>query len=266
MSINVENVSADQADRVTLTEEGQFSDVKRIEISPAKLTKTVSAFANSDGGDLYVGIQEVGPQKTRKWDGFKDQEAANGHLQIFEKLFPLGTDFQYEFLRCEGLKGLVLHVQINKTQAIMLASNGIPHIRRGAQSLPVDPGEMMKRLEYCKGISSFETETTTVPEEVVTGSRVVNVFMQEVVPTAKPAQWLRKQVLIREGRPTVAGVLLFADEPQALLPKRCGIKVYRYKTRETEGFREALAFNPETVEGCLYDQIKSGLLPVLWST
>lgn len=256
MSISIEQITNEQAAKVIGTEEGQFADVKAIEISPASLTKTISAFANSDGGDLYVGIPEVGQPKIRSWKGFDDQEAANGHLQIFEKLFPLGTDFQYEFLKCESRPGLVLHVQINKTCAIMRASNNLPYVRRGAQSLTVDTPDALRRLEYGKGISSFEDETTTAPSEVIVGSDIIKSFIQRVVPTADPYPWLKKQALLRNEMPTVAGVLVFADEPQAHLPKRCGIKIYRYKTREAEGFRDALAFDPETVEGCLYDQIK----------
>lgn len=42
-------------------------------------------------------------------------------------------------------------------------------------------------------------------------------------------------------------------------PKHCGIKVYRYKTQESEGFREVLEFDPKTVEGCIYDQIKKAV-------
>ncbi len=53
--------------------------------------------------------------------------------------------------------------------------------------------------------------------------------MLDVVPTAEPEDWLKKQNVVVNDRPTVAGVLLFSDEPQALLPKRSGIKVYRYK-------------------------------------
>ncbi|MCW2286758.1 putative HTH transcriptional regulator [Rhodoblastus acidophilus] len=37
------------------------------------------------------------------------------------------------------------------------------------------------------------------------------------------------------------------------------MKVYRYKTSEPEGFREALAFDPVTIEGCLYVQIKESV-------
>jgi ATP-dependent DNA helicase RecG len=257
MSIGIQKISVDQAAKVISTEEGQFSDVKGTEIAPAKLTKFISALANTDGGDIQIGISEIGDKKRRKWAGFSNPESANGHLQIFEALFPLGTDFQYEFLRCDAYSGLVLHVQINKTQSIMRASNGIPYVRRGAQSLPISTPDALRRLEYCKGISSFESESTNAAKEVVVDSPVTKDFVRQVVPTSKPEEWLKKQTLLRENKPVVAGVLLFAEEPQAELPKRCGIKVYRYKTTESEGFRDALAFDPKTIEGCLYQQIKN---------
>ena len=135
MSIAVEVVTAEEADRIKLADEGQFCDVKAIDIKPGDLTKTISAFANSDGGDLYVGIDGVGSVKTRSWRGFRNVEAANGHIQCFVTLFPLGQDYQYEFLRCDSLQGLVLHVQVNKTRAYVKASNSIPYLRRGASEL-----------------------------------------------------------------------------------------------------------------------------------
>src|SRR5216684_3339288 len=128
-------INEEQADLVTRIEEGQFSDVKSIMISPAKLSHTISAFANTDGGDLYIGISEQllgGNAKRREWNGFPNIEAANGHLQPFEKTFPLGKDFQYEFLRCANRRGLVLHVQVSRTQAIIRATDGKAYIRRGA--------------------------------------------------------------------------------------------------------------------------------------
>lgn len=141
----------------------------------------------------------------------------------------------------------------------MRASNDLPYIRRGSQSLPVDTPEKFRRLEYAKGISSFESELTNTPKEIITESDLIHLFIKEVVPTSTPETWLKKQALLRDDRPSAAGVLLFADEPQAALPKRCGIKVYRYKTREQEGFRSALAFDPVTVEGPLYDQIREAV-------
>jgi ATP-dependent DNA helicase RecG len=259
MSIDTAWISEDEAQKVTMTEEGQFSDVKDIEIAPAKLTRTLAAFANTDGGDLYIGIGESTRDKSREWKGFERPESANGHLQPFEALFPLGTDFQYEFLRCGTRDGLVLHVQVNKSRDIKKASNGTPYVRRGAQNLPVNTPEMLKRLEFAKGIVSFESESVSADKRLTTESEVVQQFIREVVPTTTPETWLRKQALLRGELPTVAALLLFADEPQAALPKRCGIKLYRYKTSEPEGFREALDFTPITVEGCLYEQIRKSV-------
>jgi ATP-dependent DNA helicase RecG len=259
MSINTAFLSVEQAKKIREIQEGQFAEIKGTDVSPSNLTKIISAFANTDGGDIYIGIYEEGYPKVRIWKGFKDQEAANGHLQCFETLFPLGTDFQYEFLSADPLFGIVLHVQVNKTHNIVRASNAIPYIRRGAQSLPINTSEALKRLEYTKGLTSFEDETLNVDSEIITESEVAKDFIKRVIPSAESLTWLKKQALIRQGKPTVAGVLIFSDEPQAQLPKRCGIKLYRYKTNESEGFREALEFMPETLEGCLYEQIKKSV-------
>ena len=255
MSIEIIKVTKDQADRLRLLDENQFGDVKAKEIRPKALTEHLSAFANSDGGDIYIGITD----KVRVWDGFENIEAANGHLQCFEEFFPLGTDFHYEFLQCDSYPGLVLHVQIDKTQAICFASNKTPYIRRGAQSIPLNTPDKVKRLEFSKGITSFENELTNVSKEIIVDSDITIDFIKEVVPTTTPEAWLKKQNLIRDNRPTVAGILLFAEEPQAILQKHCGIKIYRYKTREIEGFRDALAEHPVTVEGNIYMQIQEAV-------
>lgn len=259
MTIATADITREQSAKIMAFVEGQFYDLKAIEIAPAKLTKHMSAFANSDGGDLYIGIDEKGQDKNREWRGFANPEAANGHIQAFEKFFPLGNDVLYEFLACDYWPGLVLHVQINKTEAIKTASNGMAYVRRGASSQECVTEEQLRELRYTKGIASFETETVNVAKETITNSEVAIAFILDVVPTTEPEGWLRKQNLIRNELPTVSGVLLFSDEPQAALPKRCGIKVYQYKTAEQEGFRDVLAFVPKTVEGHLYDQIRDAV-------
>lgn len=64
----------------------------------------------------------------------------------------------------------------------------------------------------------------------------------------------QKQRLVNGEKLTVAGELLFSDEPQICLPKRSSIKIYRYKT-SGEADRDTLAEQPMTVEGCAYRQI-----------
>ncbi len=193
------------------------------------------------------------------WRGFKNQEAANSHIQTFEQLFPLGSDYRYEFLAEENAVGLLLKVQVAKTRDIKKASDSKIYVRRGAQNLRVDDPDRVRILERDKGLTSFETEPVNCDVEVVTNSEHIITFMLEVVPTGEPAAWLTKQQLIVNQKPAVAAVVLFADEPQAILPKRCGIKIYRYKTADAEGTRESLDFDPISVEGCSYDQIHSAV-------
>jgi ATP-dependent DNA helicase RecG len=250
MAFEVQQITLDQATRILQYEEGQYGDVKAKEKKPSSLTEDISAFANADGGDLYIGIDEVlvNGIKTRSWRGFLDPEEANARIQVFDGLFPTGTDFQFEFFRCDSLPGIVLHATINKSRGVTLASNNVPYLRRGAQSLPQNTNELRRRLEYAKGVHSFESDSTNADLSTITQSEIVEEFIANVVPTAKPEEYLKKQSLIREGKALVAGVLLFADEPQAIIPKHCGIKIYRFKTNLAEGFREAEAFIPKTVE------------------
>ncbi len=261
MSIETTNITEEQAQRILAFEENHFGDLKALNISPAKLTRTISAFSNASGGELYIGIDEVQTSggKRRSWRGFADTEAANAHLEVFERLFPLGQYYTYTFLASGVLPGLVLQINVNKTRDITRASDGIAYVRRGAQNLSITTDEALARLRLDKGITSFESETVGIAAEAVTNAVPILEFLVNVIPTAEPEAWLQKQQLLRGGKPTVAAILLFSEEPQAILPKRCGVKIYRYRTSATEGTRETLAFDPITVEGHLYVQIKNAV-------
>ena len=140
----------------------------------------------------------------------------------------------------------------------------MPYIRRGAQSLPVDTPQARRRLEFAKGIASFEDEVINIETGILSTSEITAKFISNVVPSSTPDRWLRKQNLIRTDRPTVAGVLMFADEPQAALPKRCGIKVYRLavsnlkcNTRPLDFIVEHFLGSSES-EACAWPRVEAG--------
>lgn len=122
-SIAISEINSLELQKILSVEEGHFSDLKAVDISPGKLTNTLSAFANAEGGELYIGIDEDKQAQKRFWRGFANSEAANGHIQIFEQLFPLGQDYSYDFLRSPGENGLILKVEVRKTREIKQASN-----------------------------------------------------------------------------------------------------------------------------------------------
>jgi ATP-dependent DNA helicase RecG len=257
VKIEVRRVTAREVHHILHDGENHFRDLKSIVIEPAKLTRTISAFANSDGGDLYVGVsqKDVGGEMVWEWQGFPNLEAANGHLQAFEELLPLGEGYSCTFLQSDSHLGLVLQATVNKSRGIIRTSKGKSYVRRGARNQPVITEEDLRLLSYRKGVQSFIDETVAVPLAVATESAIMRRFAEHVGLSVEPEAWLTQQIFIRDGKPTVGCVLLFADEPQAILPKRCGVKVFGYSTDAAQGYRDALTDNPITVEGPLYDQI-----------
>ena len=221
-------LSEDELQKLLSCYEGHFLDLKSHQIRPAKLSRSLSAFANAEGGELFIGIVEDKQRNLRTWHGFPNEEAANGHIQLFDELFPLSVDSSMTFLSTDALPGLILKVEVPKSREIKRASDGKVYIRRGAQNLPVET-DRLEILRRDKGISSFETETVNCDPTTITNSEAIIAFMLEVVPSSEPELWLKKQQVLIDNKPTVAGLILFADEPQAILPKRTGIKVYRYK-------------------------------------
>lgn len=243
-----------QRDLILALEEDHFHDLKALEIKPSKLSESVSAFANASGGEIYIGVREdrQGNTKVRRWAGFEDVEAANAVLQMLNQIAPLSDFITTAFLTCEGEAGVLLKIEILRNGAITRATDGIPYLRKGAQKLPVDTDEGLERLKLDKGISSYEDYKVQAELSTIENSEVTLEFLLGVVPTAEPEPWLRKQRFIVDQNPTVAGVLLFAEEPQALLPKRTAIKIFRYKTSELVPSREHLVFDPLTIEGWAY--------------
>lgn len=254
-------ISERERDIILSLEEDHFHDLKAKEIKPSKLSESISAFANAAGGEIFLGIREEkkGATKVRVWNGFLDIEEANSILQMLNQIAPLADFISTTFLECDGDPGLILKIEILRNASITKATDGIPYIRKGAQKLPIDTDEALERLRLDKGISSYEDYKVKAGISEIENSTITIEFLLGVVPTAEPEPWLRKQMLIIDDSPTVAGVLLFSEEPQALLPKRTAIKIFRYKTTELVPAREHLVFDPITMEGCAYHLIYSAV-------
>ncbi len=90
MSITVTRMADDEVEVLLTTEEGHFVDLKAVDISPASVTKAVSAFANTAGGELFIGVDErIGDAgRERTWRGFSTPEDANGLIQTLEGMSP----------------------------------------------------------------------------------------------------------------------------------------------------------------------------------
>ena len=246
----------------TEIEEDHFNDFKAKDITGKKLSKSISAFANASGGDIYIGIREESDTKIKHWEGFSCVEDANCFIQVIESLPEAAGYYNAEFLKHPFLNTYVLRLSIFKTKSIVKTTDEKIFVRKGAQCLPVDTPEKLRRLELDKGISTYEDETVadSIPEDVLDSSVFLQ-FSDSIIPRVNPEAWLKKQRLLVNNKLTVAGELLFCDEPQICLPKRSSIKIYRYKT-SGDADRDTLDGQPITVEGSVYSQIYEAVAKV----
>ncbi len=262
MTSQVKMLTQEEVEKIESIEEGHFNDFKAKDLEPKKLSKTVSAFGNASGGDIYLGIREDNKTKIKYWEGFEHQEDANAFLQVIYSIPQVENYIDFEFFQHPGYTTFFLRITVFKTLSIVPTADNKIYVRKGAQNLPVDTEEKKRRLELDKGITSYEDEPIAQSRiSDATESEVYRLFMHQIVPGADPEGWLDKQRLTSDGKLTVAGELLFSDEPQICLPKRSSIKIFRYKTSGTAD-RDTLDGQPITIEGCAYRQIYDAVAKV----
>lgn len=151
-------IDDNQAENIINIEEGYLTDVKAKEIKPAKLSETVSAFANSGGGDIYLGIEEDSRTGLRRWNGYADQEAANDVVHVLFNAHPFGNHLTFEYLSCEGKIGYILHIIVKKVKHIVKSTKGEIFVRQNAGKIKIEKDEDIAKLKFDKGIFTFEDE------------------------------------------------------------------------------------------------------------
>ena len=98
MSISHEkkNITQKEIDDILIIQEDWLIDKKGKDIKPAKLSKTVSAFANTNGGDIYLGISHKEDKTVYFWDGFDSEEQMNQHIDVVTNMFDSYEDYSME--------------------------------------------------------------------------------------------------------------------------------------------------------------------------
>ena len=166
------SIDFSEVERILSLEEGHFLDFKRREVGAAKLSEFISAFGNTLGGEILIGIGEVADKSKRFWNGFSRPEDANGIFQVIEKMTPLATHYSATILHCAREFGHVLQLVVPKTRDVLPSHDGTVFIRRNAQNLRVVTPEALERLRLDKGVTSFEDERVNIYPSTITNSTV----------------------------------------------------------------------------------------------
>lgn len=258
MAFETKNANNEVKKSLLKAKEDHFLDLKSIQITPSKLQTHFVAFANTDGGELIVGVEDASVLGERI-KGFDSPEAANDLINtLLSQTKPAVEGVEVEFLNFNK-NGFVLRVIVPKSQHVHYTAADECYVRLNASTQRIR-GEQITRLSYAKGSYSYErVPVPHVSAEEILESPYLSKYLEKIEAFQEPEKFLKKQRLLiqHEGElvPTVACVLLFDEEPQASLDTRCSIKVYRLQTTEREYKREHLAEMPSTIEGPLEEQI-----------
>ncbi|HDU5649768.1 TPA: putative DNA binding domain-containing protein [Klebsiella aerogenes] len=248
------DVSAKELRVLLNTVEDHFNDFKSKQIAPNKLQETFVAFANADGGNIYIGIEDAASDRERL-SGFNEPEEANAIIAtLLENTNPAVENVEIEYLKTPK-DGLILHIDIPKSPKVHYTASGDCFIRTNAQKVKIK-GDRITQLSYSKGAEPYEKKAVDIVEvqDIIDSDYYID-YRRRIGTSQSPEGFLKKQRLLTKKDdafvPNVGCVLLFDEEPQGSLDTRCAVKVYRLRTTETEYKREQLQEDPVTIEGPL---------------
>ncbi len=182
------------------------------------LAETLVAFANSDGGTILIGVDETG-QATGQV--YADEIEVTLQAAIRECRPPVEARWH----QAAAEEGLVFAIIVTRSPELHSLADGRVLVRAGAENRPLS-GDQIRQLAATKSVGDFEAEPAPGAQRDDFDDEVIAEFAAKW-GERQHREWTRSvdelllevRAVDEDGRPTIAGVLLFARNPQAFLPQ-----------------------------------------------
>jgi len=190
------------------------------------LAETLIAFANADGGTVYVGVDEGG---TPSGDVYPEEFGEI--VPQAERLCRPPIPITWEQVEVGGAFVFVGRVQ--RSAELHTLHDGRVLIRTGVENRPLT-GEQLQQLTASRSAGEYEAEPVPGATRDDLDPETLREFVEmwekrQGRPLSRPIDDVLLEMgwLLPGGRPTVAGMLLFGKKPQAFIP-RSGLTFVRF--------------------------------------
>jgi ATP-dependent DNA helicase RecG len=182
------------------------------------LAETLVALANSDGGTIIIGVDDRG-QATGQV--YADEVEIALQAAVRECRPPVEARWH----QAAAEEGEAFAIVVVRSPELHSLADGRVLVRAGAENRPLS-GDQIRQLAATKSTGDFEAEPAPGARREDLDDEVIAEFVtkweeRQHREWTRPVDDLLLEVgaLDDRGRPTVAGVLLFARNPQAFLPQ-----------------------------------------------
>lgn len=251
---------------VATSQESKHLETKRVSGKMVgKALETVCAFANSEGGSLILGVEDIHKaQGAHRLLGIEENPEAIDELlrKLTSQITPTVPSikaYRIKFSGADGRARQLLTLIIPASDKVHSIRDGGTWSRGEASNREMSASEITE-LSYRRGVRSAESEPVEVDFDLLdTDMWRLYLRGRQLSPTGLPDQLYRIGLAKKIGgelKPVRAAVLLFAEYPGALLANmgtRADVRVFHYKGTTIEhGEVPNLKKPPKTLSASIY--------------
>ncbi len=233
-----------------MTKNTIFFDRKSARIKPLDILKHLVGFANASGGKLVIGIEDNGDIT-----GFKSNNAGNVEdfknalLRLKETpIIPKYTEIQVKNKFDQDDVVLIIDVEASANRVIKSYNNDV-YLRYGDKTEKLNH-EQITQLEYDKGQRSFEDEVVEDSSISDIDLDIIEQYKKNMDISCSAEEILEARNMLKKGKITNAGVLLFSKNPTKYLPQ-ARLKFIKYDGVKAEVGRSINIIKEKTFDGAI---------------